>query len=153
MASVEYYCEYVYGFFIMEWTMINKYINDIDLNFGATQDVICATENDLRKILPDDYKEFIKEHNGGEGYVGGLSYINLWKIEEIAELNESYEVKEYTPDFVYFGSDGGDMAYAMDFSEEKVRYIEFPFMSLHEEEKEILGDSFEEMLMTLYNRR
>lgn len=131
--------------------MNNQYIADIDFNDGASEESISIAENKLDVRLPDDYRNFMIEHNGGEGCVGDFAYIKLWKIEEIVELNELYEVKEYTPNLIYFGSDGGDMAYAFDLS--KGQYVEFPFMAIHEDEEEILGASFQEMMRALYKRK
>lgn len=132
--------------------MKNDYLREIELNNEGSKSVIVEVEQKLGVKFPDDYKEFIQKNNGGEGSIGGYSYISIWKIEDVIELNELYEVKEYTPNFVYFGSDGGDMAYAFDFSSEECKYIEFPFMSIKEDEKIILGNSLKEMFKTLYNR-
>jgi len=48
-----------------------------------------------------------------EGYIEGelsidpLWYI-IWEPENIEEYNKDYEVSKYAPDFIAFGSNGGD---------------------------------------------
>ena len=130
-----------------------NYMELLDVNNGISDDVITAAEKEMKIKFPKEYRDFMLKYNGCEGEIGQLSYISMWKIEELAELNKSYSVEEFTPNFVYFGSNGGDMAYAFDFSAGKVSYIEFPFMSIDESDKEVLGATLDEFFMTLYKRR
>ena len=130
-----------------------NYMELLDVNNGISDDVITDAEKEMKIKFPKEYRDFMLKYNGGEGEIGQLSYISMWKIEELAELNKSYSVEEFTPNFVYFGSDGGDMAYAFDFSAGEVSYIEFPFMSIDESDKEVLGATLDEFFMTLYKRR
>lgn len=130
-----------------------NYMELLDVNNGISDDVITAAEKGMKIKFPKEYRDFMLKYNGCEGEIGQLSYISMWKIEELAELNKSYSVEEFTPNFVYFGSDGGDMAYAFDFSAGEVSYIEFPFMSIDESDKEVLGATLDEFFMTLYKRR
>ena len=44
------------------------------------------------------------------------------------------------------------MAYAFDFSGGECTYVEFPFISIKEDDKQILGCSFDEFLKVLYER-
>ena len=131
---------------------MKKYVKEMVFNGKAGKKEIYNVECKFGISFPEDYKEFMEETDGGEGNIGELSYISIWKIEDIVELNISYEVKKYTPNLVYFGSDGGDMAYAFEFSRGECTYIEFPFMSIKEDDKQILGYSFEEFLKVLYER-
>ena len=130
-----------------------NYMELLDVNNGISDDVITDAEKEMKIKFPKEYRDFMLKYNGGEGEIGQLSYISMWKIEELAELNKSYSVEEFTPNFVYFGSDGGDMAYAFDFSAGEVSYIEFPFMSIDESDKEVLGATLDEFFMTLYKQR
>ena len=130
-----------------------NYMELLDVNNGISDDVITAAEKGMKIKFPKEYRDFMLKYNGCEGEIGQLSYISMWKIEELAELNKSYSVEEFTPNFVYFGSDGGDMAYAFDFSAGEVNYIEFPFMSIDESDKEVLGATLDEFFMMLYKRR
>lgn len=133
--------------------MHKDYTKMLKFNDGISAEVINSAEKKLKIVFPKEYGDFMLKYNGCEGEIGEESYISLWKMEDLAELNESYSVKEFTPDFVYFGSDGGDMAYAFDFSDGKVSYVEFPFMSIHESDKEVLGSTLDEFFTTLYKRR
>ena len=50
--------------------------------------------------------------NGGEGFVG-RAYLILWPIEKLRELNDAYQVEQYAPGFLIFGSDGGGEAFTV----------------------------------------
>jgi hypothetical protein len=75
-------------------------------------------EKDLGKKLPVNYVSFLMEMNGGEGSIGS-SYLILWPAEEIVEINEAYNVSDWAPGVVIFGSDGGGEAYGFDFNSEE----------------------------------
>jgi hypothetical protein len=36
--------------------------------------------------------------NGGEGFIG-KHFVRLWRIEELANRNQDYQVAEYAPEF------------------------------------------------------
>jgi len=131
---------------------IFKYIKELELNPPAAQDVLKDLENNKNITLPKDYMEFMLYSNGAEGKIGPKSYLSIWPAEQILELNDEYEVKEFTPSLLYFGSDGGDMAYAFDFSDPTIKIVEYPFVSIHSEDKRICGNSFEEFLSFLFNQ-
>ena len=52
--------------------------------------------------------------NGGEGFSDDKGYLILWRVEELAQLNEQYEVEIDAPGFIVFGTNGGGEAYAFD---------------------------------------
>ena len=55
--------------------------------------------------LPAQYVEFMKKHNGGEGDIGGISWLVLDRIETLQGLNEA--VEEFLPKgTIIIGSDG-----------------------------------------------
>lgn len=57
--------------------------------------------------LPDDYKEFMSWSNGGEGNIGS-QYLSLWKIEDVIQLNNDYQVQKYlSGKSLAIGTDGG----------------------------------------------
>lgn len=56
--------------------------------------------------FPANYIEFLKRHNGGEGFIGD-NYIIFWKAEELVDFNREYEVEIYAPGIFLFASDGG----------------------------------------------
>ena len=53
--------------------------------------------------LPDDYLDFISEHNGGEGPMGQNNYGRFYKLEELEEINEAYDVKNSWPGYIVVG--------------------------------------------------
>jgi hypothetical protein len=70
----------------------------------AIQDLVseCAID------LPDEYLEFLRFSNGGEGELGvEPGWFQIWPAEQVLELNKVYEVDTNVPGFFAFGSNGG----------------------------------------------
>ncbi len=62
--------------------------------------------------LPSQYIEFMKSHNGGEGDIGGITWLMLDRLETLQELNEA--IKEFLPDrTIIIGSDGSSELYGV----------------------------------------
>lgn len=131
---------------------LKKLINKMDLNLPAIVDFLKDSEAKLGIKFPDQYKEFMLESNGSEGNVGTSSYLVIWPIEIIVQLNEEYAVNEFTLGLVYFGSDGGGMAYAFDNRVKETSIVEIPFESIDIEDAKICGNTFIEFLQNLYHR-
>jgi hypothetical protein len=125
---------------------VKKFIDRMDLNPPTTEEFLKDVEVKLGIRLPDQYKEFMLESNGAEGNVGTNSYLAIWPIEQIVQLNEEYAVNEFTPGLVYFGSDGGGMAYAFDNRVKETPIVEFPFESINIEDAKLCGNTFNEFL-------
>jgi hypothetical protein len=83
--------------------------------------------------LPEDYRDFLRRHNGGEGFIGG-EYLLLWPAERLAAVNEGYEVAKYAPDLLLFGTNAGPDAYAFDRSRSPWPVVTTPFVGLGVEE-------------------
>lgn len=75
-----------------------------------------------------DYVSFLTETDGGEGHIGANSYVILWRVAELLEMNEAYEVAEYAPGLFLFGSDGGGEAYGFD--RKSGRVVSVPFVGM-----------------------
>ena len=72
---------------------------------------IGIVEEQLHIVFPEDYLEFLKWSNGGEGYVGE-NYISFWKVEDLAALNAEYQIQKYLSEkFLGIGTDGGGICY------------------------------------------
>jgi hypothetical protein len=74
-------------------------------------------ETDVHGIavtLPEDYIAFMLITNGLEGAIGEEGYVVILPIEEVAELNDAYEVMDLAPGLVLFGSDGDSIGYGFD---------------------------------------
>ncbi len=125
-------------------------IKDMDINSGTTEKKISEAETSLGFSFPDEYKQFMLNVNGIEGAIGQNSYIVIWPIEEIVDLNNEYGVSDFTPGLVYFGSDGGNSAYAFDIRKNNV-IVEFPLDSIHIEDAKLIADSFNKFVEKMYN--
>ncbi len=98
--------------------------------------------------LPDDYKQFLKRANGGEGFVGH-AYVILWSVEQLRELNNAYQVDEYGPGLLLFGSDGGGEAFAFDTRTTPHNIVAVPFVGMELDEALPIAPNFGEFLEEL----
>src|SRR3569833_2002325 len=93
---------------------IEQLLNSLDRHPAATEADVKALERDIGMTLPRDYRRFLLQSNGAEGFIGKAAYVMLWGTKEIAQLNRSYEVDRYAPGLLIFGSSGGGEAYGFD---------------------------------------
>jgi hypothetical protein len=100
----------------------------------------------LPKSLPESYFAFLARANGGEGFIGDR-YVQLWRAEELAEMNRAYKTEEFFPNFFFIGSNGGGEAYAFDLSRIDAGVFEVPFIGLPTEAKPI-SNSFDSFVAT-----
>ena len=117
---------------------------------GASDAVIAEGGRQLNLKLPEEYIEFLKLSNGGEGFIGKNSYVILWGVDELASLNQSYEVQQYAPGFLIFGSNGGGEAYGFDTRTATWPVVQIPFVGMDWTLAQPLGGSFNDFLETLY---
>jgi hypothetical protein len=108
-------------------------------------------QSDFGFAPPADYIEFLSHANGGEGSIGGNSYLALWKIEDMKPRNEGFQVNDFAPGLVLFGSDGGDAAYVFDTGQKPVQFSRVPFIGMDLSEVATIGWSFVEFLEFLRN--
>jgi hypothetical protein len=94
----------------------------------------------LPKELVDYFETDCREFAFTKGDPG---YLQLWPQEEIEQWNQDYEVPEYAPGFVGFGSDGGGEMLAFD-AEGAVYMIPFIGMSIEDAKK--IGSSWSEIV-------
>lgn len=135
--------------------MDSKYDNLLDkikLNPPCSNEIIREVEKNLKFSFPNEYINFLLTSNGGEGWVGEYSYLSLWKADEIIALNEAYEVSEFAPGLILFGSDGGIDAYAFDIRNESTVIVEVPFIGMDLMEVKNCGKNFVEFLEYLYKK-
>ncbi len=97
--------------------------------------------------LPKDYLNFMSEHNGGEGAVGENLYMRLYKLEELIDYNNDYEISKYLPDFFIFGTDGGGMLFGYD--SKKELYYAVDSCSMDEDDMFYEADSLESFINTM----
>jgi|ERR1044071_1191580 hypothetical protein len=97
--------------------------------------------------LPDEYLEFLRISNGAEGFIG-KKYVMFWPLEELLELNKSYEVDKHAPGLFLFGSSGGGEAYAFD-TRFSMSIVQVPFVGMDLREAWHVAQTFHEFLHTL----
>jgi hypothetical protein len=131
---------------------LQKYIEELDLSEKASENLIKAVESQLSFMLPDEYKSFMRFSNGAEGSIGKNSYVALWSLEEIVELNKDYSVNEFVPGLVLFGSDGGNTAYAFDKRTPEISIVEIPLIVMDLDYVEKCGNTFNDFLYYLYTQ-
>ena len=99
------------------------------LDQPANPDVVEQLPSELGVALPSDYLDFLRQHNGGEGFVGD-NYIIFWKAEELADFNREYEVEKYAPGIFLFGSSGGGEGYGFDTQSAAMPIVCVPFIGM-----------------------
>ena len=72
-----------------------------DFDFNEKPEELVRSVGGLE--LPEDYLEFMSEHNGGEGPLGENNYGRLYMMEELEEINEMYDVQKSWPGYVVIG--------------------------------------------------
>jgi hypothetical protein len=113
--------------------------------------VVERIEIQLGQEFPQDYKAFIAQHNGAAGPVGSASFLQLWRVEDIPDLNEG--VPDLAPGLLLFGSDGGPTYYAFDTrASNAICFVEVPAIPMSLEAVRVLGYTFVEFLGYLYRQ-
>jgi len=112
-------------------------------NSPASPEALASLRGGLAKNLPENYFDFLTRANGGEGFIGDR-YVQLWRAEELVEMNRAYKTAEFFPNFFFVGSDGGGEAYAFDLSRMDATVFEVPFIGLATDARAIASsfDSF-----------
>ena len=118
-------------------------------NKPATESLIPKFEVAARLSLPEDYKEFLCQRNGGEGFVGDR-YLVLFQIESLKKQNDGYNFADFFPGLLLIGSDGAGEAFAFDTTREPWSVVMLPFIGFIKDAKPV-GKNFEEFLLNLAN--
>ncbi len=119
-----------------------------EANPGADPESIKKAEASLGLTLPDDYRQFLTRANGGVGNIGS-NYLDLYRVEDLKQLNEQYEVFQYVPGVLLIGSSGGGDAYAFDLRTSPWSVGEVPFIGMDLEYLEPIATSFSRFLERL----
>ena len=131
---------------------IKKLTSRMKLKSSILKESAFELQNSLGAKLPNDYMKFLLEANGAEGTIGS-SYLVLWGLTDLIALNTAYKVNKYAPGLILIGSNGGDMAYAIDIRDKIPKYIEVPFIGMNISEIKYCADDFVGFLEYLINRR
>ena len=89
-------------------------------------------------ILPKQYVGFMKKHNGGKGDIGE-TWLELYPLEELQEINDDYCIEDFLPNHIIIGSNGNGELYGIDNSG---NYFNVPIM-IDKEDVTILGDNID----------
>ncbi len=116
-----------------------------DFEFNKPTDYEITEINGV--TIPDDYLSFMHEHNGGEGGIGENGYMQLVKLEELADFNEDYEISKWHQDIFIFGTDLGGILFGYDSS--KSLYCSIDSCSITEEDTYHAGKTFAEFIQAV----
>lgn len=106
-------------------------------------EIIKKIEESLNIKLPQDYIEYMEKNNGYTGMIND-NYYDVWKLEDIISRNNDYQVQEFFPNLIYFGSNGGDEAFAFDKSN-NMCIVAVPFIGT-EDDKTIIANNFNDFI-------
>lgn len=106
---------------------------------------IAGAEEALGNTFPADYKAFLADRDGGEGFIG-KHYLILWRAAELKQLNDAYEVETYAPGLIMFGSSGGGDGFAFDTRQTPFPIIQVPFIGMILADGFCVADCFAELL-------
>lgn len=114
-----------------------------------------ASEAALEKLLsesglelPEDYLEFLRQSNGGEGELGVQpGWFHIWKAEEVVQAGLEYEVPKYAPGFFAFGGNGGGELLAFDARKNRPwPVVALPCIGLAADETMLVADHFKDLV-------
>jgi len=130
---------------------IDGFLDNFNKNEPVRNDVLAKSEREFGVSFPGSYREFLSLTNGGEGFIGQCSYVIFWKLEELVQMNSAYQVDEYAPGLLLFGSNGGGEAYAFDLTAEGLPIVEVPFVGMDRTHAHALANDFLGLLSDLYD--
>ena len=94
--------------------------------------------------LPESYIDFLRKHNGASGDLPVQPlYFQLWRIDEIIENNQDYEIQANLPDYFGIGGNGGGEFLAISLNNKRIFSI--PFVPMKEEDALLIAESFEDL--------
>lgn len=124
---------------------IKQLLDDFTLEPGASPESLQHLEAIKGVDLPDDYRSFLADANGGEGFIGA-EYLILWKAEELEQFNREYEVETHAPGLFLFGSNGGGEGFGFDTRSMPYKVVQVPFIGMDLKYASHVADSFLDLL-------
>lgn len=96
----------------------------------------------LPSNLPQSYIDFLRTHNGANGDLPIQPlYFQLWKIDELIQANQEYEIKQYLPNYFGIGGNGSGELIAINLENQKI--VAIPFIIMEEKDAWLIAESFE----------
>lgn len=108
---------------------------------SAADTEVSAAERDLGLALPSDYRAFLRETNGLEGFVAPEAYLILWSLLDLHALNEAYAVSEFPPGVTLIGTDGGENRYEFRFRDGHIEDVSTPLVGMEPSSLTVMGAS------------
>jgi hypothetical protein len=127
-------------------------VSTMELNGPGSKAALEQVGERLAVRFPADYVEFMLTANGGEGPIGEEGYLRLWPVEELEKMDVGYNIPEWAPELVLFGTDGGGAAYAFDRRPDgPARPVELPFEVLNIDAARPRGETFADFLQYVHD--
>jgi hypothetical protein len=127
---------------------VKSLLADFNGNPGASTKVLDAVEETWGHRLPLDYRQFMDEMDGGEGFIG-KKYLIMWKAEQLLQYNQEYQVDEYAPGIFLFASSGGGEAFGFDGRQNDLDVVQLPFIGMSLQDAKKVANNFADLLSRL----
>src|SRR5687767_10632279 len=75
---------------------------------SANEEEIGRIENQMGLRLPDDFKEWLLQSNGGQGRIGE-HYLTIWGTHEMIDKNRLYKITTELPGIIGFADNGPEI--------------------------------------------
>src|SRR5579872_4071098 len=98
---------------------------------------VTAAEEALGVALPEDYKAFLRLHDGASGWIGN-SRLELWRAGELASINRD----QATLGLLAFGGDGRETLLAFDLRSEPFAVVIVPLAAFNRDAARPVAGSF-----------
>ena len=126
-------------------------MSDMKLNAPCNYDKLIKIENEFNFNLPNDYVEFMKKQDGGEGPIGKYGYLAVWNVEEVFSYNYEKNGPVLSDDILFFSSDRGGTIFAFKKDNDLFTIVELQDDTIDLEEIEIIASSFEDFIQYEYD--
>lgn len=130
---------------------MNYELTEGQLNPPAEPEVLDGLLNAQGCLLHCSYLDFLKNHNGGEGFLAD-NYIILWRADELIDFNREYEVAVHAPGIFLFGSTGGGEGYGFDTQDAALPIVRLPFIGMGRHYAEVVASNLPELFARLADR-
>jgi len=106
-------------------------------------------EASIKFRLPDDYRYYLENYLGFEGFIGE-EFVRLWDVDEILDINKNYGVIENLPNTIAIGSNGASEFVAIELiNNGNFRVVLSSFIDLDINSHVEVGESFKDFLIRL----
>lgn len=93
--------------------------------------------------FPNDYLSYVNNMDKTE-ITSDSGYIELFKLNELEQINKEYETNEAVPNFVAIGTNGGGIG--IFFNKQNKYLYSIPFIGMEENDAVLLAKSFSEFI-------